>query len=99
MRPHEHYIEAETLLERAKAHRPSPSSPKQYVQNTLDAAKVHAALARVPTPPPELDYKALLQKYIEHVGGCEGTDFLGEHHRHRGDVKFTDKEWQALREE
>jgi hypothetical protein len=41
-----------------------------------------------------MDYRALLQKYIDHVGDREGVDFLAAHHRQPG--HFTDEEWQEL---
>lgn len=43
-----------------------------------------------------VDYKALLEKYIEHVGECEGVDFIGDQWRRIS--AFTDEEWAALRE-
>jgi hypothetical protein len=42
--------------------------------------------------------KALLKKYIQHVGMCEGVDFLeDDYERTRGEVEFTDEEWATLR--
>lgn len=50
-----------------------------------------------------VDYKALLEKYIQHVGGCEGVDFIdevddkGRMYRHRGStVVFTPEEAAEL---
>lgn len=45
-----------------------------------------------------MDYRALLKKYINHVGLSEGTTFLGNHDRGAfGDsVEFTDAEWTML---
>lgn len=44
-----------------------------------------------------MDYKELLKKYIEYVGGCEGINFIDElDQRHISDVKFTDEEWKEL---
>lgn len=47
-----------------------------------------------------MNYKKLLLKYINHVGICEGTTFLGDHNRNEWDdtVEFTDEEWEALKE-
>lgn len=48
----------------------------------------------------EIDYRALLLKYIAHVAVNEGVDFIdNEFYRDmygRG-VKFTDEEWRELR--
>jgi hypothetical protein len=41
-----------------------------------------------------MDYRALLLKYINHVGECEGVTFIADHHR-RPDL-FTDEEWAEL---
>lgn len=38
-------------------------------------------------------WRALLVKYIDHVGACEGTSFLSDTYR---DL-FTDEEWEALK--
>ncbi|GAB2732410.1 hypothetical protein [Nocardioides pakistanensis] len=43
-----------------------------------------------------VDYKALLAKYIEHVGDMEGVDFRSDHNRRDSAVVFTDEEWAAL---
>lgn len=44
----------------------------------------------------EIDYRALLVKYIDHVGRCEGTVFISDLWREHSDVLFTDEEWTAL---
>lgn len=31
-----------------------------------------------------IDYKELLAKYIEHVSGCEGVDFIPKHINKKG---------------
>jgi hypothetical protein len=43
-----------------------------------------------------LDYRALLVRYIDHVGQCEGTVFLSSTYRGIGGVPFTDEEWAEL---
>ena len=43
---------------------------------------------------PGVDYRALLKKYMAHVGRCEGTTFIAGV-RPEG---LTDDEWEALRE-
>lgn len=47
----------------------------------------------------KINYKALLDKYIEHVAVCEGVDFLANHHRgsREDSPVFTDAEWNALK--
>lgn len=47
-----------------------------------------------------MDHRALLGKYIEHVGACEGVTFLREFDRggYGSDwPQFTDAEWQELK--
>lgn len=41
----------------------------------------------------------LLRKYIDHVGHCEGVDFLGSGYQNvpNSPIQFTDKEWADLR--
>jgi hypothetical protein len=41
----------------------------------------------------DIDYEALLEKYIEHVGECEGVTFVD----YPSDVQFTDEERAELR--
>ena len=44
-----------------------------------------------------MDYKALLAKYIAHVGGCEGVDFIPKSNsRERKWGLFTEEELKAL---
>lgn len=45
-----------------------------------------------------MDYRALLKKYIEHVGVAEGTDFLADSERGSwtDSPEFTDEEWRML---
>lgn len=45
-----------------------------------------------------MDYKTLLSKYIEHVGGCEGETFIdaSDYWPSVSDVEFTDEEWAEL---
>jgi hypothetical protein len=43
------------------------------------------------------DHEDLLRRYIEHVGGYEGTDFLSDGRRDRFKRDFTDEEWAELR--
>jgi hypothetical protein len=43
-----------------------------------------------------MNHEALLWKYIEHVGACEGTDFLDDVYRHKLGEDFTDAEWAEL---
>lgn len=40
-------------------------------------------------------HRDLLKKYIQHVGECEGVDFLADHYRPMD--LFTDEEWAALK--
>ena len=40
-----------------------------------------------------MDYKDLLRKYIDHVGDCEGAEFLGRGYQYG----FSDDEIVALR--
>lgn len=44
----------------------------------------------------EVDYRALLLKYIEHVGDCEGTTFLSHFSRDDSEVIFSNEEWLEL---
>ena len=49
---------------------------------------------------PNVDYRALLKKYIQHVGGCEGVTFLSDHRTPGGysyQDGFTPEEWAALK--
>jgi hypothetical protein len=41
------------------------------------------------------DLRSLLVRYIQHVQGCEGVDYIvsGSHH---ADDAFTDDEWRLL---
>jgi hypothetical protein len=45
-----------------------------------------------------MDYRALLKKYINHVGIAEGTTFLSDFERgsRHDSPKFTDAEWEML---
>lgn len=44
-----------------------------------------------------IDYRALLSKYISHVGQEEGTTFLFDRPPSSyNDVEFTDEEWAEL---
>jgi hypothetical protein len=43
------------------------------------------------------DYKTLLKKYMQHVGECEGRDFLDNIGSYMSDVDFTEDEAAALR--
>lgn len=47
-----------------------------------------------------VDYRQLLVKYIQHVGECEGTDFIThiDGWRPTDAVRFSDDEKAALRE-
>ena len=40
-----------------------------------------------------VDYRELLKKYIEHVGDCEGTDFI---YRHMDMYDFSEEEAAIL---
>ena len=108
MRPHEHYLRSEQLLENSL--NLSPSTEELYLRR----AQVHATLAQVVEQPKPLviemppgvlnqsetvDYRYLLVKYINHVGECEGTNFLSDHNREYTppEYKFTDTEWATLR--
>lgn len=44
-----------------------------------------------------LDYRDMLVRYIRHVGMEEGSDFLENRHGVCSDVRWTDKEWLAMR--
>jgi hypothetical protein len=44
------------------------------------------------------DYRALLVKYIDHVGRCEGVDFLTDRCHAASAVSWTDEEWSTLQE-
>lgn len=48
---------------------------------------------------PDVDYRELLSKYINHVALCEGTAFMADFYRarteHEGQL-FTDQEWAEL---
>lgn len=39
-----------------------------------------------------IDHRALLKKYIAHVGMCEGVTFISHIHEHSDSVQFTDEE-------
>jgi len=43
----------------------------------------------------KMDYRDLLQKYIDHIIAIEGTAFLNSNDRGKGD--FSDEEWAELR--
>lgn len=43
-----------------------------------------------------MDYKALLIKYIQHVGECEGVTFISERYRGLPYPGFTDEEFNEL---
>lgn len=45
----------------------------------------------------DIDYKALLVKYIEHVTECEGTDFLSSGW-YFDETIFSKDEWELLQE-
>jgi len=48
---------------------------------------------------PQVDYRLLLEKYIEHVSQCEGIDFIDSVNVGMGsDVVFTDSELTSLTE-
>lgn len=58
----------------------------------------HADDSRVVAP---VGYHALLCKYIDHVGSCEGIDFITDDRRRDSgehNVTFTDDEWHLLQE-
>ena len=42
--------------------------------------------------------QALLARYIDHVGQCEGVDFLSHRTAHDSDTTWTDEEWATLQE-
>ena len=44
------------------------------------------------------DYRALLKKYMQHVGDCEGVLFLRNRPNKNwpGGDRFTDAEWEEL---
>lgn len=48
-------------------------------------------------PESPIDFEALLKKYIQHVGECEGAVFLEDHNLIWSDVKFTEEEWAWLK--
>jgi hypothetical protein len=44
-------------------------------------------------------YAVLLEKYVNYIMDCEGTDYIHVHdNRYMSDVKFTDNEWEILEE-
>jgi len=51
----------------------------------------------------EIDYKALLEKYMNYVSGCEGTDFVtGRDYKDSWafgaiEKQFTPEEWAVLK--
>jgi len=47
---------------------------------------------------PTVDPRALLAKYIDHVGRCEGVDFLTDRNHGASSVTWTDQEWELLQE-
>jgi hypothetical protein len=49
---------------------------------------------------PEMDWRKLLRKYIQHVTDNEGISFLedGSRRRNRDCIELSDEEWTALRE-
>lgn len=47
-------------------------------------------------PVPQVDYRALLEKYVAHVAYQEGAIFLSD--RQRTPHLFTDAEWAALQD-
>jgi hypothetical protein len=44
----------------------------------------------------EIDYRALMVKYMAHVCEFEGTTYVRDDHRGRTRVRFTDEEFEAL---
>lgn len=79
---------AERLLEQTLAWY---TARLEQAEATRDAAQQEASrqtlLAR--------DHLALLKKYIDHVGNCEGVDFLGSGYGH---ADFTPEEWALLQQ-
>ena len=46
-----------------------------------------------------IDYKALLKKYIQYIVDVEGSDYIEPHdNRAFSDVRFTNEEWEKLKE-
>ena len=43
-----------------------------------------------------MDYKALLEKYIEYLKDVEGSDFIEDDKLHLTDVRFETEEWEEL---
>ncbi len=43
-----------------------------------------------------MDYKALLEKYIEYLKDVEGSDFIEDDKLHLTDVRFETEEWAEL---
>ena len=45
--------------------------------------------------------RKILLKYMDHVGVCEGVDFIADHHRafydKYSDAPWTDEEWELLK--
>ena len=46
----------------------------------------------------DIDYKVLLKKYIDHVGDCEGSNFIYHINSSMSDVKFSELEIKTLKE-
>ena len=76
-----------------------PSSYGFFLDKMVEALDKHLRRNGHYDPVPGIDHRALLRKYIEHVGQAEGVTFL-HHERHLwpGFPIFTDQEWHELRQ-
>ena len=57
---------------------------------------IQAAGCSWPWGEPDIDWRSLLDRCVEHVGRCEGCDYVTEADRQFGGVTFSDSEWAVL---
>jgi len=87
--------EIEEVITIEHAHR--IDGPDSWIE---DIEHIDYKVTEIEQPPFEripVNYKELLNKYIEHVSSCEGETFISEYHT--DDSNFTDIEIKVLRGE
>lgn len=88
----------------------TPDEAKTKIRRLLDSTDTYAGTYAVlkaieileSIDAPSIDHRDLLRKYMDHVGGCEGRDFIDDVYRYDGDgdlldyVELTEDEWAEL---
>lgn len=64
---------------------------------TPDTTKVCTYRLTIVPDDEQVRYLDLLRRYIEHIGDCEGIDYLSTEKRALNPHLFTDAEWTELR--